>query len=320
MNEPLVSVIINCRNGEKTLPDALNCLRDQTFKNFEIILWDNNSQDKTGEIARASDLKPRYFRGQTPVSLGAARNLAIARARGDYVAFLDCDDLWRPEKLARQVELLEKNPRVGLACTDTEISDGSRVFSRSFKNSKPERGKKFAELLTGQWISMSSAIIRREALDKLTRDGGSEPGKWFDESLNVCEEADVFYRIAHDWEVDYVDEPLTTWRVHGANSTFEKFESFAAETEIILAKLRALYPDFDETYPELGPLLERRAAFQRAVALWRKGENAGARATIKPWLKKSLKHRLFWLATFFPGTLFRFASAVYFALPAAWRR
>ena len=69
-----------------------------------------------------------------------------------------------------------------------------------FESTHPARGMVFRELMTRQWISMSSAMIRKSALDSL--------GEWFDESLNVCEEADVFYRIAKTWELDHVDDPL----------------------------------------------------------------------------------------------------------------
>ena len=79
--------------------------------------------------------------------------------------------------------------------------------------------------------------------------GAGQLGEWFDESLNVCEEADVFYRIAKTWELDHVDEPLTRWRVHGVNTTFRKFGQFADETLRILDKHRKLYPAMTGTIP-----------------------------------------------------------------------
>lgn len=165
---------------------------------------------------------------------------------------------------------------------------------------------------------MSSALASREALDA-TRYPGSG-GLWFDPGLNMCEEADVFYRIAHDYELDHVDEPLTAWRVHPGSSTFRKFGQFAAETLIILQRMRTMYPGFDLEYPDLASLLTQRAAFQQAIALWRAGESSKARAAIAPHLGSSRKYRLFWLASFLPGCLFDAAGRIYFRLPAAWRR
>ena len=270
MSAPAVSVIMNCLNSARDLRAALGSLMAQTFGDFEVIFWDNGSTDDSPAIAQSYGPKLRYFRGKTTVPLGAARNLALMRARGRYLAFLDCDDLWRPRKLETQVALFEADPRVALA--------------------------------------------------GLAADPGAWDGGWFDESLNVCEEADVFYRIAHDWELDFVDEPLTLWRVHGANTTFRKFGQFADETLRILDKHRRLYPGYDAEHADLAALLTRRAAFQKAVALWREGRNAEARACIAPWRDSSRKHRLFWWASFLPGSLFDLAARAYFALPSGLRR
>ncbi|BAV92317.1 glycosyltransferase [Candidatus Desulfovibrio trichonymphae] len=318
---PAVSVIMNCLNGARYLRPALESLFAQTFEDVELIFWDNASTDESHDIvqdfsARFPD-KIRCFRGADTVSLGTARNLALACARGRYLAFLDCDDLWRPQKLAEQVALFETGSRVGLVCTDTEIFDGSRVLKRLFAETRPARGMVFSELMERQWISMSSAMLRREALQGLTDEGKTD---FFDESLNVCEEADVFYRIAYDWELDFVDRPLTRWRMHGANSTFRKFGQFADETLRILNKHCRIYPGYAVEHADLVALLTRRAAFQKAVSLWREGRNRHARVTIAPWKNASLKHRLFWWASFLPGACFDIAARAYFAMPAALRR
>lgn len=320
--KPAVSVIMNCLNGGPELAEALESVRSQTFQDYEIIFWDNGSTDGSAELAKAFGPQLRYFRGKETVPLGAARNLALAEARGHHVAFLDCDDLWRPEKLEKEVALLEGRPRVGLVCTDTEIVEKGRVLSRVFAQSAPGRGSVFAELMARQWISMSSAMLRREALESVARAGSAGDGapRWFDEGLNVCEEADLFYRVAHDWELDYIDEPLTVWRVHGGNTTFRKFGQFADETLRILEKHRGLYPGYDAEHADLVALLTRRAAFQKAVALWREGRNADAREVVRPWRASSPKYRLFWAASYLPGSCFDLAARAYFALPAFLRR
>ncbi|SDF93486.1 glycosyltransferase family 2 protein [Desulfovibrio legallii] len=321
---PAVSVVMNCLNSSRHLREALDSLMAQTFTDFEVIFWDNASTDASPAIAQSYGPKVRYFRGETIVPLGAGRNLALAQARGRCLAFLDCDDLWRPEKLAAQMALFDANPRVGLVCTDTEIFDGRGMRRRLFAATAPQRGMAFAALMERQWISMSSAMIRATALTGLSpkgvAPGTGENGGWFDESLNVCEEADVFYRIAHDWELDHVDAPLTLWRVHGANTTFRKFGQFADETLYILDKHRRLYPGYDADYADLAALLTRRAAFQKAVDLWRQGRNAAARSVLRPWRSASRKHRLFWWASYLPGACFDLAARLYFALPAALRR
>lgn len=319
---PRVSVIMNCLNGGRKLEEALDSLAAQMFTDFEVIFWDNGSTDKSPLMAQGHAVlrgRLRYFRGAVTVPLGAARNLAIREARGELIAFLDCDDLWRPEKLARQVPLFD-DPAVGLVCTDTEVFDGRRVLQRVFANSAPGRGYAFGELLRRQWISMSSAVLRRTALDAVAARTADGQLHWFDERLNVCEEADVFYRVAHDWKLDYVDAPLTVWRVHGGNTTFRKFGQFADETLRILEKHRALYPDYETEHKDLVALLLQRAAFQKAVALWREGKGRQARDVLRPWRNSCRKHRLFWLGSYLPGACFDTAARVYFALPRLLRR
>jgi len=97
MNKPRVSVIMNCLNGEKYLREAIESAYAQTYKNWEIIFWDNASTDKSAEIAKSFDEKIRYFRSDENYCVGKVRNLALAQAKGEFIAFLDCDDTWLPE-------------------------------------------------------------------------------------------------------------------------------------------------------------------------------------------------------------------------------
>lgn len=321
---PKVTVIMNCYNSAEHLREAMDSVFRQSWPDWEIVFWDNCSTDDSAAIAQSYGEKVRYFLAEKTVPLGAARNLAIAKAEGSLLAFLDCDDEWLSTKLEKQVMLFNANPRLGLVSTDTEMFSEKGTLSRMFESTHPARGMVFRELMTRQWISMSSAMIRATALTGLSSagvaPGTGQNGGWFDESLNVCEEADVFYRIAHDWELDHVDAPLTLWRVHGANTTFRKFGQFADETLRILKKHRRLYPGYDADYADLVSLLNRRAAFQKAVDLWRQGHNAEARRVLRPWRAAGRKYQLFWWASYLPGACFDLAARLYFALPAALRR
>ncbi|MBQ7584915.1 MAG: glycosyltransferase family 2 protein [Desulfovibrionaceae bacterium] len=310
-----VSVIMNCYNCSQDLKLALDSLMAQTFQDFEVIFFDNASTDNSCAIAQSFGPKIRYFRSEKTVPLGAARNLALKEARGELMAFLDCDDFWEKEKLALQVALFEADPLVGLVTCDTWLFKDGKKVGRVFAKSLPARGLVFRELLQRQWISMSSAMVSRKALASLSGDLESWQGDWFDESLNVCEEADVFYRLAYVWKLDYVDKPLSYWRIHSHNTTFAKYGLFAKETKLILAKLKKLHPEFAEKYPDLVELLTRRALFQEAVDLWHQGKGAKARGVLKPYKRDSLKLRLFWFCSYLPGSWFDFLARIYFALP-----
>ena len=100
---PAVSVIMNCLNAEPYLREAIDSVVAQTYPDWEIIFWDNASRDASGAIAKSYGERVRYFRGETTVPLGEARNLAIAEAKGRYLAILDCDDVWLPEKDRKSV-------------------------------------------------------------------------------------------------------------------------------------------------------------------------------------------------------------------------
>ena len=109
-SQPLVSIIINCFNGEIFLKDCLKSVLNQTYKNWEVIFWDNKSTDKSAKIFKNyKNKKFRYFFSKKHSTLYEARNKAIKKARGKYVSFLDTDDLWNKNKLKTQVNFLEKN-------------------------------------------------------------------------------------------------------------------------------------------------------------------------------------------------------------------
>ncbi len=86
-----VSIIMNCLNGEKYLKDSIGSIYSQTYDNWEIIFWDNASTDRSDEIAQSYDSRLKYFRSDETYSLGKARNLAVSKAKGEYIAFLDVD-------------------------------------------------------------------------------------------------------------------------------------------------------------------------------------------------------------------------------------
>lgn len=308
---PKVTVLMNAYNSAEFLEETLKTVRAQTFTDWEIVFWDNASTDRTPEIARTFGDKLRYFRAEHNTSLGEARNLALEKVETELVAFLDTDDLWEPEKLSMQVALFSANPKLGLACTDTVMFCGAKNLNRMFSGLTPPRGMVFADLVTRQWISMSSAMIRMSALRSLDA--------WFDPQLSLCEEADVFYRLALGWELDAVDEPLTRWRVHSVNTTFNKFDGFGDETAHILNKLRRMCPDFDEKYAELSRMLSSRALFQQAIALWHMGNGKAARRRLQG-CDPSHKVTLFWLLSFLPGTCFDVAARLYFLLPSCLRK
>ena len=105
----LVSIIVNCFNGEKFLKNSINSILNQTYKNFEIIFFDNFSSDNSAKIIKSyKDRRIKYYRSKKNLNLYNARNLAIKKAKGKYVSFLDTDDWWNKNKLLEQINFLKK--------------------------------------------------------------------------------------------------------------------------------------------------------------------------------------------------------------------
>ena len=211
---PLVSVIMNCHNSGKYLPQALDSVYQQTFKDYEIIFWDNMSTDSSAEIALSYGEPLRYFRGEEFLSLGAARNAAVERAEGKYIAFLDCDDIWLPEKLEKQVGLLDSNKELGLVYSDSYVidSNGDLRDSTYFHGRKPFRGNAFNELFQSNTIPLLTAVIRTEVLDKVGV---------FNPKYEIAEEYDLWLRIAAYYPIDFIEQPLAKFRVH-SESGYQK--------------------------------------------------------------------------------------------------
>lgn len=223
---PEVSVIMNCLNCAKYLREAIDSVYAQNYQDWEIIFWDNASTDNSADIAKSYDNKLRYFRGEHTIPLGYARNMALEKATGTYVAFLDCDDLWLPEKLEKQMELFNKNPEVALVYSNCYVIDKSgNIMKTSFDTSEPARGQAFNELfLRNNFIPLLTVVIRKKVLDTA--------GK-FEPLYKICEEYDIFLKITHSHLIDYVDSPLAKYRVHSANFSINLNIGINEELEIL---------------------------------------------------------------------------------------
>jgi len=207
---PTVSVIMNCLNGESYLREAIDSVVNQTYSDWEIVFWDNASRDASETIAKSYGGRVRYFRGETTVPLGQARNLAIAEAKGRYLAILDCDDVWMPEKLARQVALLERDQSVGVVFSDCYFMDVKGTLQGTFFHRvPPPSGDAYLALLTGpNFVPGPTVIMRADAVRKV---GGFNPVFRYVESYELLVRLSRAHRAAH------LDEPMARYRLHGAN-------------------------------------------------------------------------------------------------------
>lgn len=294
MSDPTVSVMMNCLDEEEYVREAIESVVDQTYRDWEIVFWDNGSTDRSGEIAREYEPRLRYFRSEETVPLYEARNRALERCRGRYVAFLDCDDYWLPEKLELQMELFAENPDLGLVYSDSILTDGRHEW-RNFERGTPERGYVFGELLARYWLHIHTVVIPRDVFDGLE--------EAFDPRFQIAGDQDLFLRVAHEHPVDYVERPLAVWRMHGENWSLQREELLPLEQEAILTKLRERFPEIETEYADALDEFERQLDRKRALSALVDGDRRQAREVLGGQvLGDALSLGLFGLS-FLPGQL-----------------
>ena len=128
-----VSIIINCYNGEKYLKECLDSVEDQTYKNYEVIFWDNKSIDDSSKIfLRYDNNNFKYFLSKKFTNLSEARNLALNNITGDYVAFLDTDDYWSKIKLEKQISFMKRN-NLDISFTNYFLNDETKIKKKNKK-------------------------------------------------------------------------------------------------------------------------------------------------------------------------------------------
>jgi glycosyltransferase involved in cell wall biosynthesis len=289
---------MNCYNGEKHLSEAVNSVINQVYNNWEIIFWDNVSTDSSAEIIKSyDDPRIKYYCAEKNIPLGGARNKAIEKSMGKYIAFLDVDDLWLPEKLLLQIPLFEKNSKVGLVYSDAIWFNSENGKEKlSLKQNNKLRGNCFRELLTNYLMTQSSIVIKKEAL--------ISQAEWFDERFHLLEEADLFRRISYYWELDFIDKPLAKWRIHNESSTWTMYDKIQIEGEMMLSKFAKIFPDFDVLYAKeirhYMSVMKRR----QAISLWQRNNNLLARKALYGFTFTSKKNIALFILTFFPYKLY----------------
>ena len=215
--KPLVSVIINCYNGEKYLREAIDSVIAQTYENWELVFWDNQSTDSTREIVESyGDPRIHYFYAPEHTPLGEARNLAVEKANGEYINFLDADDVWSFNKLEKQVGLIG-NQNIAFSFTDFDIllesedAYNSKTYSLFKRLQKRKIGENiYFELLKGNFIVFSSVLFKKE---DYTRHGGVNG------SFKQNEDYDILLKCSCNSDVAYVKERLIKYRIHGDNGS-----------------------------------------------------------------------------------------------------
>ena len=211
---PLVSILLTCYNHLEYLPEAVNGVVDQEFKDWELIAIDDGSTDGTREWLAKCPVVSRLILNEKNLGTYGTLNKAFEASTGAYVAILNDDDVWLPHKLSRQVSAMEANKCAGFCHTfgrfvgaDTQPLTEPEPLGFPFP--RTGNGDVLASLVERNRVINSAALVRREAIDSV--------GSW-DDRFYGCGDWHMWLRIAQKFDVAYIDEALTLYRVHEANA------------------------------------------------------------------------------------------------------
>jgi glycosyltransferase involved in cell wall biosynthesis len=247
----LVSVVMPAFDAARFVHAAIESVRGQTHEDWELVIADDGSTDGTADIVETiGDPRIRVLRGSHSGLPAVGRNRAIAHSSGAFVAFLDADDVWQPDKLSRQLALLSARPEFGLVhCGVAEL--GGRTV---IKNAPPTE-EPLVALLRENFVATSSVVVRRSAL--------VEHGV-FDEdpALRGAEDYELWLRLAPFAGFGFIPEPLILYRVHEAGLSADERRNRSAGL-VARERVRARDP---ELYERLKPRFARGLGISRCLA------------------------------------------------------
>jgi glycosyltransferase involved in cell wall biosynthesis len=235
MNKPKVSIVLPAYNAMAYLPQAYESALKQTFTDYEILIVNDGSSDGIEEwVSQISDPRVRYI-FQANQGAAEARNTGIYNAQGEYVAFLDADDLWEPTKLEKQVRCLDENPDVGLVDTWIILID-QEGNSKGWVHASSAEGNVWEQVIQEPTIICgSSPMIRRSCFDTVGV---------FDRNLLYAGDWDLWIRIASRYAFAVVKEPLVRYRLHPSN-TSKNCQGMSQDCHIVIERA------FESAPPEL---------------------------------------------------------------------
>lgn len=245
---PVVSVIIPAYNAELYIRQTLESVLSQTYQNIEILVVDDGSQDGTAEIAESfvqRDSRVHLLK-QANAGVAAARNLAIAHSQGEYIAPIDADDIWYPQKLEKQVQcMLQSGPEVGLVYTwSTHIDEAGLIIGKSkLEWANIPEGLIYPILIYCNFLdNASNPLIRRSCIDQV---GGFNP-ELRAQNAQGCEDWDLYLRIADGYEFRAIPEFLVGYR-QLLGSMASNCRAMAKSYELVMTEVQARHPEIPES-------------------------------------------------------------------------
>ena len=277
---PAVSVIIRTYNRAVLLQQAIQSVLGQTFQDFEIIVVNNSSTDNTIEVVKSfKDERIRIINTRNKGIIAKSRNVGLKESQGDYIAFLDDDDLWCPEKLEIQVEYLRKHPEYYLVYSNAWIIDETGARKGLIMDLELfKEGEIFKYLVKCNFIPQLTVLMKREVFDNIG---------FFNEDHSVVPVDDYEYwlRVALQYKIGFVEEPLARYRVHSGGMS--RAANLAPAQQKILFSLLE-----DPSVPNKNKIEERvyELYYPSAMYNWTNSANVAAKKELREYLSYNLRH------------------------------
>jgi len=287
---PEISVIIPAYNSADYIGEAIRSALAQTYTNFEIIVVDDGSTDATPEIVREFGHEVTYIR-QENGGAASARNHGIRVAKGEFIAFLDADDTWLPDKLEKQITLFKNDPELGMVFTENYLFDEEGIYCDSLdKKERLMSGDLAQSIFMNSGVATPTVMVRSEVFRKLGT---------FEESLTQSEDDNMWIRITSNYKGTLIDEPLVKIREHKGRISHDHVKLF----DSILQSISMLQSQYGEAVQKkIEPVLKKKISlvlFDRGHAQFDMGDYSRARRSFLESIKTKPFHHRPWVFLFF---------------------
>jgi len=296
---PIVSINLCCYNSEKYLKETLQSIIAQTYKDWELIIINDGSTDSTEAIVKEfiSQGFPIIYFFQENHGLGYSRNKAIEHSSGEYIAFIDHDDIWMSDKLEKQMSIFNNRSDIDFVYSNYyKMTDyGKKRFVLGLKGKQPE-GNVFVDFIYKYLVFIGTVIVTKKSLNSL--------GTLFDDRFNQIEEYDVFIRLLYKYKAAYLDKPLAIYRYHNTMLSNKAYENSAKEYPILINKLKEMDPIIEKLYPEVIDYFNIQVVrYSQAKMEIINGNPQKARRILNDHMFYSIKLFLMYMASFFPSKI-----------------
>ena len=220
LKEKKVSIIVNCYNGEAYLERAIKSILDQTYQNWEVVFWDNKSEDLSSNIIKNfKDDRIHYHMADTHSTLYDSRNKAITRTNGEFITFLDTDDTWEPQKLEKQINLFEKNdPDIIFSNYWVDRNNKKNLFRKEITHKNIRY-----EVLNNYPIGILTVMLKKNIFN--------DNVNYFNPKYEIIGDFELFHRLSKKYNFLSIDEPLATYYIHGKNASIVNLDKEILEIE-----------------------------------------------------------------------------------------